>query len=172
MIMRNKVKVEHLYEYWLVYFQNSIRLKRGPWRTVGHALANWILRNATEAQRYKKLEPLGGQLNDMRDYALAKMRENGIEVCLKGKTRIEEISIDKKDIPENDRRAIRRGQQGILATEKKCYGLNRKLRSEYGWLLEGHIKTVKRVLLLGGNTVEVSVKTGPQKAKYEMKATK
>lgn len=165
MSKQSKVKVEYVYEYWLVYFQGNdngqpinIRLKRSSWRTIGHALANWILKDETEAKRYKQLEELGNQLNDVRSYALSKMRGNGIKVCLKGKTRIEEISIDEKDITENNRRAIRLGHQDILATEKKCYDLTRQLRSDFGWLFETNIKKVKKTLLLGNTGADIPAK--------------
>jgi len=143
-----------MYEYWLIYFGQSKKLLRGTWRTIGHALADWLLRDASEAERYRKLEILGQRLNTRRDYAITLMREQGKTVCVSGGRCIDKITIGEADSDEHNRRCITQGQQKIMATENKCYDLNRNRRNDYGWLFEKDIRRVQKRLNPGNDEPE------------------
>ena len=163
---KTKAKTKaNMYRWWFRYYEQNGngrlkgRLLRGNWATVGRALADWILRDASDSKRYKNLDDLGRRLDDNRDYAVRKMRVDGNKVCIHGEPRIESVSVNEPDdIDEHNERAIRQWQVKTIATNTKCYNLDRKLRGDYGFLFDNEIKRVERKLLLGNAEADIKVK--------------
>ena len=140
-------KRSFVYQCWVNYFKEHHLLTRGSWRTMGHALADFILKDAPESKRYKRLEVLAQALNRQRSYAILYMRENGITVFTCGENgRVEVMSTNKIDAEEHNARQIRRGQNSVLSVERNLFDMDNKKRLESGWFSARSIKTMQKLL--------------------------